>query len=148
MISAKTLTRSAAAVGISGALALVASPAMAASGGASSGGAQVVNESGCQNTSDGTVCSKIHSVVNTVTTPSGIENKVSTDRVYSTTSHPDGSTDWYSNIYRDHSMTRGGKLQERSTHVDFSAANCIYMADIHYANGEYQFHKINFDCPH
>jgi hypothetical protein len=148
MISARTLPRAAAALGITGALALIATPVMAASGGASGGGAQVVNESGCQTTSDGTQCSKTLSVVKAVTTPSGVENSVDIGRVYSTTSHPDGTTDWYANTYRDHSMTRGGELQERSTHVDFSAANCTYLADIHYANGAYQFHRINLDCPH
>ena len=108
----------------------------------------MVNESGCQKTSDGTQCSRVHTVVNTVSTPSGVSNTLNIERVYSTTSHPDGITEWYSNMYRDHTMTRGGILQERSTHVDFSAANCTYSADIHYANGAYQFHRINFDCPH
>lgn len=147
MISVKILTRSAAALGVTGALALLASPAMA-----DSGGAVVNRQSECRTDAYGTICSTLDLVTNKVTPRNGdtiyVYNLKATDSYYRLDGTSTGTIDFA--VHYHTLLAPDGSVMENGYHGTTTSTNeagtCIGSADIHYAHGTYQYYDTSHTC--
>ncbi|GAB3558795.1 hypothetical protein GCM10027405_05520 [Arthrobacter alkaliphilus] len=146
MFTIKTLVRTGAALGATAALAFGASPAMA-----DGNGATVINQSGCQAYGWVTVCGTQHSEGNVVTTPSGNTNFEGNGKFTYTVTFTGGVSYTSTGSFHYHELIKPGGVQEFSDHYHDTVTvsgygTCTYSVDLHYANGQYQFHNFNYAC--
>lgn len=147
MFTVSTLARAVGTLGVTAALTLVASPAMAASN-----GADVIKEVYCQDLGYGIDCASLHGEIHFTITPSGNAVFQDNSRNGDTVTFPAGFS--YSALVTQHHhvMLKGGVRQEFGSRYALTSSDtryqqpCTFSMDAHYANGRYQFDNLSDNC--
>lgn len=147
MFTVSTLARTVGTLGVTAALTLVASPAMAASN-----GSDVIKEVYCQDLGYAIECASLHWEMHFIITPSG--SVISQDNMRNgvTVTFPDGYS--YSSVVTEHNqgVRKGGVSQEFGARYALMGSDtifkqpCTFRMDAHFANGRYQFDNLSDNC--
>lgn len=124
---------------------------------ASSGGAQVIDTSGCLDAGGGAMlCTTIHNVFNTTTTPSGNVSVISsTQTTESLTGSAECNFEGRSHS-SGHLLVKEGQDLAQESHNLFraedtitcfgSTRDCFLIQHFHFANGQVQFSRLEGGC--